>query len=111
MNTLTQLATSTEPIQLQVEAFQGGSRYNPSGDPVAIAILPDTSPEPAFGSPSWNTASWEVDPGDPPTYWASLLVGPLNGGLALTAGTYVVYLRVTDSPAVPIRAAAYLIIS
>lgn len=111
MIALTQLATSTEPVQLLVEATQGGSQYNPSGDPVAIAILPDTSPAPAFGSSSWNTASWEVDPGDPPSYWASLLVGPLNGGLVLTAGTYVVYVKITDNPAVPIKPGAYLAIS
>lgn len=109
MNTLTQLATSTEPVQLLVEAFQGGAAYNPTGDPVAIAILPDTSPEPGYASASWNVASWEVDPG--PSYWASILVGPLNGGILLAAGTYICYVKITDNPAVPIKPGAYLIIS
>jgi len=107
--TLTQLASSTEPVQLLIEATQGGSVYNPTGDPVAIAILPDTSPEPGYASSAWNTASWETDPG--PSYWASILVGPLNGGVVLAAGTYIAYVRVTDNPAVPIKPGCYLIIS
>lgn len=111
MDTLTQPAVSTEPVQLRVKAEANGASYNPSGDPVAIAILPDTSPEPDHASGAWNAATWEVDPGSPPTYWATLFVGPLNGGLALTAGTYIVYVRVTDNPAVPIRPGAYLILT
>jgi hypothetical protein len=111
MITLTQLATSTEPVQLQVRADSAGTAYNPTGDPVAVAILPDTSPAPASTSAAWNAATWETDPGNPPTYWATLLVGPLNGGVTLSAGTYICYVKVTDNPAVPIRPGAYLILT
>ncbi len=111
MNTLTQLATSTEPVQVQVTATEDGAVHDPSGDPVAIAILPDGSPAPDHASSAWNAATWEVDAGNPATYWASLLVGPLNGGLALTAGTYICYVKVTDNRAVPIKPGCYLIIS
>lgn len=108
MITLTQLAESTEPIQLQVVA--NGVSYAPTSDPVSIAFVPVTSPpsSPDPTSGEWNTATWQTDPG--PTYWASILVGPLNGGVNLAVGSYLVVLRVTDSPAVPVKAAAYLTI-
>lgn len=112
MITLTQLASSTEPVQFLVKATANGARYDPSGDPVSVAFVPATS-SPAAENPAsgeWNTASWEVDPGDPPTYWASILVGPLNGGIALAAGTYLCVVRVTDNPAVPVKLGAYLVI-
>ena len=110
MVTLTQLAVSTEPIQLQVVATADGAPYNPTADPVAVAFVPVASP-PASPDPTsgeWNTASWETDPGG--TYWASILVGPLNGGVALAAGSYLCVVKVTDSPAVPVKAGAYLTI-
>jgi hypothetical protein len=108
MITLTQLAVSTEPIQLQVTATSDGLPYDPSGDPVAIAFVPVTSPpsSPDPTSMEWNTAYWETDSG--PAYWASVLVGPLNGGVSLAVGTYLVVVKVTDSPAVPVKPGAYL---
>lgn len=108
MITLSQLAVSTEPIQIQVAAAIGGSTYNPSNDPVSIAFVPVTSP-PSSPDPTpgeWNTAYWEVDAG--PTYWAGILVGPANGGINLAVGSYVVVVKVTDSPAVPVRQGCYL---
>ena len=110
MITLTQLAVSTEPVQLQVAATQNGAPYNPSGDPVAVAFVPITSPpsSPDPTSMEWNTASWETDSG--PTYWASVLVGPANGGVNLAAGSYLVVVKVTDNPAVPVKPGAYLTI-
>ena len=106
MITLSQLASSTEPVQLQVAATLNGAAYNPTADAVAIAFILDGQPEPAPASASWQAATWETDPG--PTFWASILVGPLNGGVNLAVGTYVVYVKVTDNPAVPIRPGAFL---
>jgi hypothetical protein len=108
VDTLTQLASSTEPVQIQVRATANGSVYDPSGDPVAVAFVLQGGPEPSPSGSGWNPATWEVDPGNPPSYWASVLVGPLNGGIALAAGTYVAYVRVTDNPAVPVKAGCYL---
>ncbi|MGH3201733.1 MAG: hypothetical protein ACRDP5_06730 [Streptosporangiaceae bacterium] len=109
MPTLTQPASSTEPIQLLVNATKNGASYNPTGDPVYIAVLLNGTPQPAPGSSAWNTAVWETDPG--PQYWASLLLGPLNSGLTLLPGLYIAYLKITDNPAVPIRAGAYVLIT
>jgi len=108
--TLTQLAVSTEPVQLRVQASSGGSPYDPSADPVAIAFVPVTSPSssPDPTDMEWHTASWEVDAG--PVYWASILVGPLNGGVALAVGSYIVTVKVTDNPAVPVKQGCFLVV-
>ena len=108
MQTLTQIATSTEPIQVSVSATLNGVSYNPTADPVAWAFVTAGSPPPDPTSGQFVAGTWETDPG--PVYWASILVGPLNGGTPLTAGSYIAYLRVTDNPAVPIKPALYLIV-
>ena len=109
MNTLTQSAVSTQYIQVEVTALQAGAAYDPTGNAVAIAFVPDASPPPDPSGGEWNTASWETDSG--PVYWAQILVGPANGGVVLAAGSYVAWVRVTASPEVPAFPGAYLIIS
>lgn len=112
ITTLTQLATSTEPVQFRLSATQNGQAYNPTGDPVAVTFIPSTGLLPAstaLAAATWYPASWQTDPG--PVYWASILVGPLNGGVPLAAGPYVAYVKVTDNPAVPEKPGAYLIIT
>ena len=111
MVTLTQLQVSTEPIQIQIAATSEGSVYDPSGDAVAIAFVPITSPpsSPDPTSMEWNTAYWETDSANPgSTYWASILVGPENGGIPLSVGSYLAVVKVTDSPAVPVKQGCYL---
>lgn len=117
MVTLTQLATSSMPIQLQVAAIKNGSAYDPSnGDtnPVAIAFVPVTSPpgSPDPTSGEWNTAYWEVDAGSPTaSYWASVMVGGSNGGVPLSVGSYVAVVKITDPSATPVLQGCYLIIT
>ena len=67
-------------------------------DTVQMAFTPLTYPE--TSPTSWITGSWVTFPG--PAYWAQALVGPANGGTALSLGTYQVWVKVTDSPAVPV---------
>ncbi len=112
MITLTQLAGSTEPMQFSIAAIDAqGDSYNPSSDAVAVAFAPVTSPPTPFNAATatWNTASWAVASG--PVYWVTILVGPANGGVTLTAGSYVAYVKITDSPAVPVEPAAYVVIT
>lgn len=111
MQTLTQLAQSTEPVQVAVTATLNGAVYNPTADPVAFAFVPKqvSGPPPDPTSGQWQAATWQTDPG--PVYWASILVGPLNGGVALAAGSYIVYVKVTDNPAVPVKPGCILIIT
>ncbi len=97
MNTVTQSVLSTNYVQILVTVQSPGS-YSPVGDVVQMAFTPLTYPP--TSPTSWVTGSWTTFPG--PAYWAQALVGPANGGTALSLGTYQVWLKVTDSPAVPV---------
>lgn len=111
MNTITQSVVSTQYVQVQVTAIRDGEAYDPTGDAVAMAFVPITSPpsSPDPTSMEWNTATWETDPG--PVYWAQALVGPANGGVALAIGSYVCWVQVTDDPEVPALPGCYLTIT
>lgn len=97
---LTQPAVSTEPVQVQIGALLDGAAYDPTGDAAAMAFVtvPTIGPAaaPASSSPSWVTASWETDSSPVTSYWVTLLVGP-NGGVNLTAGSWQVFVRISDS--------------
>ena len=111
MPTLTMPATSCQFVQQQVLATLGGSSYDPSADPVFLAFVlqPQYGPTPSPSSGQWNAATWEVDAG--PTYWASALVGPANGGVVLAQGVYQIFVKVTDNPAIPVLTGWSLLIS
>jgi hypothetical protein len=106
---LSQPATSTNYVQVEVFATLDGAPYNPTSDATAIAFVP----QPAYGSPpdptdeQWNTAGWETDPG--PAWWSSILTGPT--GVVLAAGAYVIAVQVTDNPAAPVMWGPVLVIS
>ena len=78
---LTQPATSTQYVQVQVTATLDGAPCNPAADVVQMAFVPAPAaglpPNPADGQ--WDTAGWETDPG--PVYWASILTGAAIGGV------------------------------
>ena len=97
MNTVTQSALSTQMLQILV-GVKSPAGYNPTGDTVQMAFTPLTYPE--TSPASWVTGSWATFPG--PAYWAEALVGPANGGTALSLGTYQVWLKITDNPEVPV---------
>lgn len=97
---LSQSVLSTQPVQVQVTALTDtGAAYDPTGDVVAMAFVPQAFPSSSPGSGAWVTASWATDSAG--NHWATLLVGPANGGTVLTVGTYICWVRVTDNPAVP----------
>lgn len=101
MTSLSQSALSTQPVQVQVTAITTtGAAYNPTPDVVQMAFVPQSYPQAAPQTSQWVTASWATDASG--NYWATCLVGPANGGTALTAGSYVLFVKVTDNPAVPV---------
>lgn len=97
---ITRSVLDTEYLVYPVSLVVGGVALNPTGDPVAFAFKPN----PANANPSsgdWNTGSW-ITTGSG-TYQAQVLVGPSNGGVSLAVGLYNVWIRITDSPEIPIR--------
>ena len=97
MNTISQSALSTQMLQVPVTVRSPAS-YDPAGDTVAFAFAPLATPQPP--PDAWYPGSWVTFPG--PAYWAQVLVGPANGGVALTVGAYLGWLKITDNPEVPV---------
>ena len=106
MNTVTQSVLSTQYLQVLVTT-QAPAGYNPTSDTVQMAFTPLTYPP--TSPASWVSGSWSAFPG--PAYWAQALVGPANGGTALSLGTYQVWLKITDSPEVPVLQSCLLTIT
>jgi hypothetical protein len=97
---LTQSALSTQYVQVQV-TVKSPDGYDPTSDEVQFAFTRETYPQVTPTSSDWVTGSWETFPG--PAYWAQALVGPANGGTALSVGMWLVWIKVTDSPEVPVQ--------
>ncbi len=97
MNTIAQSVLSTDFAQCLI-TIQSPSGYNPTSDLVQFAFTALSYPtiEPSV----WYGGSWVTFPG--PAYWAQCLVGPANGGVSLAIGTWQAWVKVTDSPAVPV---------
>lgn len=78
--------------------------YNPTSDSVVFAFTaPGTKPT---GSTTWYAGSWEIANGN---YLARCLVGP-TGTVTLAAGTYSVWVKITDSPEIPVLEVDTLIV-
>jgi hypothetical protein len=93
-------AGSLEYVQVPVHAESSGAQINPTTDAVHMAFLPG-SQAPEAGD--WKSGSWDTDATTTPTtYRAQCLVGP-SGTVTLTRGTYAVWVKITDSPEVPMR--------
>lgn len=98
--------TSLEYVRVPVSATEEGITQNISTTVVSMAFLAEGSDPPSSGSAAWKSAGWETDESTTPdTYYARALVGP-GGVQQLTAGTWDVYVKITDSPEVVIRKAA-----
>lgn len=89
----------TSVVYLPVEVvppIRNGVQIDPTGDDVAVAFV-STGTIPAdedFNDAIWNTS------GSPTVYTALCLIGP--GAVALDAGAYAVFVKVTDDPEVPV---------
>lgn len=96
-----QSALSTRYCQVPVfVAAPGGGAYNPSGDVVQMAFMPNPpNDNPAIDD--WHTGSWVA--GTNNGWLAQVLVGPSNGGVPLAEGVYTVWVQVVDNPEVPVE--------
>jgi Spherulation-specific family 4 len=100
LTVIRQSSLSTEFIRYQVQATLNGMTYNPTADIVQFAFLP-LGTYPSGGS--WVAGSWETTTQFGGTqYLARCLVGP-TGTTTLTKGDYVVWIKIADTPEVPVR--------
>lgn len=97
---ITQSALSREYVAVAITAKTAGTPVNPTGDVVEFAFTTVTA-KPAPGD--WKTGSWDgTQPHQPDgAYIAHCLVGP-GGTVELAAGQYVMWVRITDNPEVPV---------
>ena len=96
---ITQSALSLQYVQAAVTATVAGAAYNPTADTVQFAF---TANGVQPGTSDWKTGSWDgTNPRPNGSYVAQCLVGP-GGAIALTTGTYTVWIKVTDSPEIPV---------
>lgn len=97
---------STQYVLVPVQATQVGLPYNPSGDTVRFAFMPQATQVP--GSSDWVAAAWDVNTTSVLfPYSAKCLVGPA-GTITLGLGTYYMYLKITDAPEIPVLIAGIL---
>lgn len=99
---ITMSALSTQYIQVPVDTTSDGFPYDPTADPVSMAFTVSGNPSDA----DWHTALWHDLP--PTGYVVRCLVGPANGGVVLPVGLYGMWVRITDSPEVPVENAGLL---
>ena len=104
---LSQLAT--EYVLIPVQATKSGIPYNPTADTVVFAFMPTPTQVPQ--NADWVAGSWDTDTANilyP--YSAKCLVGPA-GTVTLGIGTYIIYVKITDNPEIPVLIGGQLQIS
>lgn len=101
---LTIAAASLEYVRVPVTATAAGLPVDPTSDSVAMAFMPNPTTQP--GSGDWHTASWDTGTFGG-RYIAQCLIGP-GGGVQLNPATWWVWVKIVDSPEVPVRAAGTL---
>lgn len=97
---LVQSVLSLEYVRVPVSARASGAIVNPTTDSVSMAFTA-LDVDPVAGD--WKSATWETDATTSPiTYYARCLVGPA-GTIALAAGVWDVWVKVTDAPEIPAK--------
>lgn len=95
-------AASTEYIRVPVSATDAGEPIDISGDSVRMGFTSVNGEAPT----TWHLAEWETVGS---TYNARCLVGPdSGGGPELERGSWAVWVKITDSPEVPVLRAGFL---
>lgn len=107
MATLVISALSLEKVRARVSAKNNGVVVNPTADTVQMAFTV-AGADPIAGD--WKTAEWETDATtEPDTYYARCLVGPA-GTVTLAAGMYQAWVKITDSPEIPVKRSGLLVV-
>ena len=99
-----QSVATLQYIRVQVTALvNGNANYNPTGDTVQFGFLNQSTNQQSTAPSSWVSGVWETGgTTQSPIYTAKCLVGP-GGTFAPTANTgYWVWVKIADSPEVPV---------
>ena len=100
---------STQYYLVPVSATKAGAAYNPTSDAVQMAFMPTPTQVP--GNSDWVSGSWGTNTASVLyPYSAQCLIGPA-GTVALGIGTYIVYVKIADSPEIPVLIVGQLAIS
>lgn len=96
-------SSSTEYVNVPILATIAGTPYNPTADAVQMAFVTGPSQPTVFFAGDWVTTVQG-------TFIAQCLIGPA-GPNVLAPGLYTVWIKITDSPEVPVKPAGTLQIS
>lgn len=96
---------STEYVKSRARAYRDGSLINPTTFPVKFAFV-SVGSEPS--SSDWVDGTWEESVDG--QFYARCLVGP-TGTIALTDGTYDVWVKVEYADEVPVREIDKLVVT
>lgn len=101
-------SASNEFIRVRVNAKESGVVVNPTTDAVSFAFPSDAGAPGAFTAGSWETDATTT----PDTYYARIRVGGTGSGATkeLANGNYHVYVKITDSPEVPVLLSGTLVV-
>lgn len=98
MQTLTQSVLSTQYVQTLIAVTSVSGDYDPTTDTIAWAFT-SANAYPAVSPSAWTDGEWITYPGD--QWWAQILVGPA-GAVTLATGTWQAWVKISDSPEVPV---------
>ena len=97
---------STQYVFIPVAATKSGAAYDPTGDTVQFAFMPGATAVPQ--NTDWVAGSWDTNTTSVLyPYSAKCLVGP-SGTTNPGIGRYYMYIRITDSPEIPVLIAGLL---
>jgi hypothetical protein len=94
---------SLQYVSVPVQAYKGGTVYNPTNDVVEFAFVQNYGTVPS----SWAAGSWVSQLNYTYPYAAQCLVGP-GGATAPTTGVYNIWVQIQDDPEVPVFIAGQL---
>jgi hypothetical protein len=97
--TISMSVLSTQYVLIPVFTTVAGVTIDPTSDPVVFAFK-QAGAEPVTGD--WVTGSWMTGVTSPGTFIAQCLIGPDGGTTTPTPGAYAIWVKITDSPEVPV---------
>jgi hypothetical protein len=104
VSTIGQSVASLVNLRVVVHAtVNGNAAYNPTADVVQFGFQNEATNLQSVAPSSWSTGSWETDViGGLTVYVARILVGPGGTFVPSAATNYWLWVKVTDSPEIPV---------